>query len=640
LKSRYNVLIFIGLILFVLVIVNVVTNKKLSRPTSEISYSAFLSKLNNNEIKDVTIIGSTILGKDSKGTDFRVNYPPNDVTLMESLKSHNVDIAVKKPEAQENDGSFGLFTWVFIIFFIGLLWYLFTRNKGGQGGMPPGGGGSPFSFGRSKAKMISPKDGRVTFEDVAGVEEAKEELSEVVEFLKSPDKFRKLGAKIPKGCLLVGAPGTGKTLLARAVAGEAKVPFFYISGSDFVEMFVGVGASRVRNLFEQAKKYAPCIVFIDEIDAVGRQRGAGLGGGNDEREQTLNQLLVEMDGFSVNSGIIIIAATNRPDILDPALLRPGRFDRQITVPYPDIVGREQILSVHIKKVPLDSQVDINALAKGTTGFSGADLANLVNEAALFAAKNDRTLVVMSDFEQARDKIMMGSERKSMQLTAEEKELTAYHEAGHTVVALNVKNYHPLHKVSIVPRGRALGITAVLPEKDQLNYSEKQLKDQIAMLYGGRIAEEIIYGKDSITTGASNDIQVASNLARRMITEWGFSDILGRIRYDSNESEVFLGHSVTQKKNLSEETAEKIDAEVKRIIDEGEKRAREIITAKLDDLKLITQGLLKYETLSAKEIEDLLQNKNIDSLRQNNNSSNNTFSKADIGKHTSIPILDV
>ncbi|KAL0263822.1 UNVERIFIED_CONTAM: hypothetical protein PYX00_011121 [Menopon gallinae] len=464
--------------------------------------------------------------------------------------------------------------------------------------------------------MITPKDGRVTFDDVAGVEEAKEELVEIVDFLKFPDKFKKLGAKIPKGCLLIGPPGTGKTLLARAVAGEARVPFFVISGSDFVEMFVGIGASRVRNLFDQAKKHAPCIVFIDEIDAVGRQRGAGLGGGNDEREQTLNQLLVEMDGFSANLGIIVMAATNRPDVLDPALLRPGRY----------IVGREKILSVHMKKVPVDSEVNVNVLAKGTTGFSGADLANLVNEAALFAAKNNKPLVNMSDFEQARDKIIMGSERKSMQLTQEEKELTAYHEAGHTVIALNVKNYFPLHKVSIVPRGRALGVTAVLPDKDQLNYSEKQLKDQIAMLYGGRIAEEMIYGKESVTTGASNDIQVASNLARRMVTEWGYSDKLGRIRYES----------ITQKKNISEETAQKIDAEVKSIIDEGEKRAKEILTSKIEDLKLITEALLKYETLTAKEIDEILKTKNIDSLNQNKESS---FNKESGNEHASLPIIE-
>lgn len=613
-KSKNNILLVIGLFLVALVFFNAYNNIKSGKVIQEISYSTFLNKVSNNEIKSVEILGNTLFATSNSNEDIKLNYPINDSSLIDTLKKYNVNITVKNPNTEANS-SFNLATWLWIIFFIGILWFFFTKNKGSKGGMPSG-GNSPFNFGKSKARMISPKDDRITFEDVAGVEEAKEELGEVVEFLKYPEKFKKLGAKIPKGCLLVGSPGTGKTLLARAVAGEAKVPFFVISGSDFVEMFVGVGASRVRGLFDQAKKHAPCILFIDEIDAVGRQRGAGVGGGNDEREQTLNQLLVEMDGFSANAGIIVIAATNRPDVLDPALLRPGRFDRQIVVPYPDIIGREQIISVHIKKVPLSSEVNITVLAKGTTGFSGADLANLVNEAALFAAKNNRSDVKMVDFEQARDKIMMGSERKSMQLNNEEKELTAYHEAGHTVIALNVKNYHPLHKVSIIPRGRALGITAVLPAKDQLNYSEKQLKDQITLLYGGRVTEELIYGRDSITTGASNDIQVASNLARKMVTEWGYSDVLGKIRYEANESEVFLGHAVTQKKNISEQTAQKIDEEIKRIIDEAEKRAKDIISSKIDDLKLITQALLKYETLSASEVEKILASRDINCLEDN------------------------
>ncbi|MGV3279062.1 ATP-dependent zinc metalloprotease FtsH [Rickettsiales bacterium LUAb2] len=629
--SRYSVLIFIGISLLGLIVFNFVTSKNFNQASTEITYSAFLDKLNSNQVKSVTMIGNVIDGKDSKGASFKTVYPVNDNTIINNLKEHKVSIDVKRLDG--DSGGYGFATWIYILIFIGIIWFIFSRNnKNSQSGGAAGGSG-PFSFGRSKAKMISPKDGKVTFEDVAGVKEAKDELAEVVEFLKYPDKFKKLGAKIPKGCLLVGSPGTGKTLLAKAVAGEASVPFFVISGSDFVEMFVGVGASRVRDLFEQAKKQAPCIIFIDEIDAVGRQRGAGLGGGNDEREQTLNQLLVEMDGFGANQGIIVMAATNRPDVLDPALLRPGRFDRQITVPYPDIIGREQILRVHMKKVPIATSVNVTTIARGSTGFSGADLANLVNEAALFAAKKDRTEVIMEDFEQARDKIIMGSERRSMQLTEDERKLTAYHEAGHTLIALNVKNYHPLHKVTIIPRGRALGVTAVLPEKDQLNYSEKQLKDQIAVLYGGRITEELIYGKDSVTTGASNDIQVATNLARRMVTEWGYSDKLGKIRYESSESEVFLGHSVTQKKNISEKTAEMIDAEVKNIIEEGEKRAREILTSKKDDLEKITQALLKYETLNGDEVAEILKGNSI--IKDEAVSS---FKNQPTESETSVPVL--
>lgn len=609
-KSKYNLLLALSILVIGLAVVNILNNDKGRKNLQETSYSQLLDNINNNKISKATILGNTILAETKDHKYFKVNYPYNDPNLLPDLKAHNVTIWVKKIDGEQDSG-FSLSTWLFIIFFIALLGYFFSRNRGDQDGRggTSSAGGNPFNFGKSKARMISPKDSDITFEDVAGVEEAKEELAEIVEFLKDPGRFKSLGAKIPKGCLLVGSPGNGKTLLARAVSGEAAVPFFIISGSDFVEMFVGVGASRVRSLFERAKRFAPCIVFIDEIDAVGRHRGAGLGGGNDEREQTLNQLLVEMDGFSSNSGIIVIAATNRPDVLDPALLRPGRFDRQITIPYPDILGREQILNVYLKKVPLAGDVKVSILAKGTTGFSGADLANMVNEAALYAAKMKRPTVTMDDLEKARDRVIMGSERKSMKLTQEDKELTAYHEAGHTVVALNVTNYHPLHKVSIIPRGRALGVTAVLPEKDQLNYSYKQLEDQLAMLFGGRIAEELIYGKESITTGASNDIQVASNLARKMVTEWGYNSDLGPIRFESNAEEVFLGHSVTQKKNISENTLQKIDQAIREIISTAERRARQIIESKKDDLELITQALLIHETLTAEDIESLLKTRN-------------------------------
>ncbi|HUL08515.1 MAG TPA: ATP-dependent zinc metalloprotease FtsH, partial [Candidatus Acidoferrum sp.] len=469
-----------------------------------------------------------------------------------------------------------------------------------------GGAGKAMGFGKSRAKMLTEAHGRVTFEDVAGVDEAKEELQEIVDFLKDPGKFQRLGGKIPKGALLVGPPGTGKTLLARAIAGEAGVPFFSISGSDFVEMFVGVGASRVRDMFEQAKKNAPCIIFIDEIDAVGRHRGAGLGGGNDEREQTLNQLLVEMDGFEANEGIILIAATNRPDVLDPALLRPGRFDRQVVVPNPDINGREQILKVHMRKVPLAPDVDARVIARGTPGFSGADLANLVNEAALLAARAGRRVVTMVEFESAKDKVMMGTERRSMVMSEEEKKLTAYHEAGHALVGLNVPKHDPLHKVTIIPRGRALGVTMSLPERDRYGMAKIELESKIAVMFGGRIAEELIFGPENVTTGASSDIQQATSMARRMVTEWGMSEKLGPIKYSDNEEEVFLGHSVTQRKNVSDATAKLIDDEIRRLIDEGESSARRILTEKLQDLHTIANALLEYETLSGEEVKALLR----------------------------------
>ena len=467
-----------------------------------------------------------------------------------------------------------------------------------------------MGFGKSRAKLLNEKTGRVTFDDVAGIEEAKQELEEIVEFLKDPQKFQRLGGKIPKGCLLVGPPGTGKTLLARAIAGEANVPFFTISGSDFVEMFVGVGASRVRDMFEQGKKNAPCIIFIDEIDAVGRHRGAGLGGGNDEREQTLNQLLVEMDGFESNEGVILIAATNRPDVLDPALLRPGRFDRQVVVPNPDITGREQILKVHMRKVPLAPDVEARVIARGTPGFSGADLANLVNEAALLAARASKRVVTMADFEAAKDKVMMGSERRSMVMTEDEKKLTAYHEGGHALVMKHVEGHDPLHKVTIIPRGRALGVTMFLPERDKYSQSRMEIQALLASLYGGRVAEEMIFGEKHVTTGASDDIRRATDMARRMVTEFGFSEKLGPLRYSGDQEEVFLGHSVTQQKNVSDATARVIDEEIRRLVEEGEAKAREILTEHLDELHIVANGLLEYETLSADEIDALIAGEDI------------------------------
>jgi cell division protease FtsH len=480
------------------------------------------------------------------------------------------------------------------------VWIFFMRQM--QGG---GGGRGAMSFGKSKARLLGEDQVKVTFADVAGVEEAKEEVAELVEFLRDPAKFQKLGGKIPRGVLMVGSPGTGKTLLAKAIAGEAKVPFFTISGSDFVEMFVGVGASRVRDMFDQAKKHAPCIIFIDEIDAVGRHRGAGLGGGHDEREQTLNQLLVEMDGFEGNEGIIVMAATNRPDVLDPALLRPGRFDRQVVVPLPDVRGREQILKVHMRKVPLADDVEPTKIARGTPGFSGADLANLVNEAALFAARANKRLVAMIDFEQAKDKIMMGAERKSMVMSEDEKKLTAYHEAGHAIVGLNVPSHDPVYKVTIIPRGRALGVTMFLPEEDRYSYSRERLESQIASMFGGRIAEEIIFGKEKVTTGASNDIQRVTDIARNMVTKWGFSEKLGPMTYSEDEGEVFLGHSVTQHKNVSGETANLIDAEIKAIVDRNYEKAETILTTNMDKLHMMADALIKYETIDEKQIADIM-----------------------------------
>ena len=569
-------------------------------PQQKIAYSTFLNEVGQGQVAEVKIQGRDITGRMENGTLFKT-YAPDDPRIVERLAEQNVMIVAAPEESGVSIFSI-LINWFPMLLLIGF-WIFFMRQI-------QSGGGKAMGFGKSKAKLLTEKSGRVTFEDVAGIEEAKCELEEIVEYLKDPQKFQRLGGKIPKGCLLVGPPGTGKTLLARAVAGEANVPFFTISGSDFVEMFVGVGASRVRDMFEQGKKNAPCIVFIDEIDAVGRHRGAGLGGGNDEREQTLNQLLVEMDGFETNEGVILIAATNRPDVLDPALLRPGRFDRQVVVPNPDILGREKIFNVHMRKVPISPDVDARVIARGTPGFSGADLANLVNEAALLAARKNRRVVTMAEFEEAKDKVMMGSERKSMIMTEDEKKLTAYHEGGHALIMLNLKDHDPLHKVTIIPRGRALGLTMPLPERDKLSQSEIQLKAMIAALFGGRVAEEMIFGKENITTGAAHDIQQATKIARAMVTRYGFSDKLGRLMYSEDEQEVFLGHSVTQRKHISDSTAQLIDEETRLFVEEGEQTARKILHEHEEELHIIAKALLEHETLTAIEIASVLRGEKI------------------------------
>ncbi|MBI1423047.1 MAG: ATP-dependent zinc metalloprotease FtsH [Gammaproteobacteria bacterium] len=574
--------------------------KHLSGPsnTGEIAYSEFLTDVDDRGIASVNMNGRVITGKKKDGNQF-ITYSPetNNTALIGELKQSGVVIKAEPPDQ-------GLWTQIFIswfpIFLIAGLWIFLMRQM--QGG---GGGRGALSFGKSRARMLGEDQVKVTFQDVAGCDEAKEEVAELVEFLRDPGKFQKLGGKIPRGVLMVGPPGTGKTLLAKAIAGEAKVPFFTISGSDFVEMFVGVGASRVRDMFDQAKKHAPCIIFIDEIDAVGRHRGAGLGGGHDEREQTLNQLLVEMDGFEGNEGVIVIAATNRPDVLDPALLRPGRFDRQVVVPLPDLRGREQILKVHMRKVPLADNVQPKIIARGTPGFSGADLANLVNEAALFAARANRRLVGMDEFERAKDKIMMGAERKSMVMSEDEKKLTAYHEAGHAMVGLSVPSHDPVYKVTIIPRGRALGVTMFLPEEDRYSYSKERLESSISSLFGGRIAEELIFGLDHVTTGASNDIHRTTEIARNMVTKWGLSEKLGPLTYSEEEGEVFLGHSVTQHKNLSDETAHIIDEEIRAIVDRNYKRAETILKDNVDKLHAMAKALIKFETIDTDQIKDIM-----------------------------------
>ena len=563
-------------------------------------YSEFLSQVRNGQVSEVLIEGQQITGKMISGSTFTTYSPEtNNSPLIGDLEKSGVQIMSKPPE-QPSLLAHMFISWFPFIVLIGL-WIFFMRQM--QGG---GGGRGAMSFGKSKARLLGEDQVNVTFNDVAGVDEAKEDVAELVDFLSDPSRFQKLGGKIPRGVLMVGSPGTGKTLLAKAIAGEAKVPFFTISGSDFVEMFVGVGASRVRDMFEQAKKHAPCIIFIDEIDAVGRHRGAGLGGGHDEREQTLNQLLVEMDGFEGNEGVIVIAATNRPDVLDPALLRPGRFDRQVVVPLPDVRGREHILKVHMRKVPASDNVDAMVIARGTPGFSGADLANLVNEAALFAARANRKTVGMEEFERAKDKIMMGAERKSMIMKDSEKKLTAYHEAGHAIVGRLVPEHDPVYKVSIIPRGRALGVTMFLPEDDRYSYSRKHLESQISSLFGGRIAEELIFGEDAVTTGASNDIERATDLARNMVTKWGLSDRMGPLTYTEEEGEVFLGKSVTKSKMVSDETAQAIDSEIRGIIDRNYERAMAILKENEDKLHLMSDALMKYETIDVKQIDEIMQ----------------------------------
>jgi cell division protease FtsH len=562
------------------------------RGAQQVAYSDFLNEVGAGHVRDVVIQGRTVTGQLSDGRSFQT-YTPEDPALVSKLTEKGVRVVARPEESDVNPLFHYLLSWFPMLLLIGV-WVFFMRQM-------QSGGGRAMGFGKSRARLLTEKQGRVTFEDVAGIDEAKGELEEIVEFLRDPQKFQRLGGKIPKGCLLVGPPGTGKTLLARAIAGEANVPFFTISGSDFVEMFVGVGASRVRDMFEQGKKNAPCIIFIDEIDAVGRHRGAGLGGGNDEREQTLNQMLVEMDGFESNEGVILIAATNRPDVLDPALLRPGRFDRQVVVPNPDVMGREKILRVHMRKVPLASDVDPKVIARGTPGFSGADLANLVNEAALLAARTGRRTVGMHEFEQAKDKVLMGAERRSLVMSEDEKRMTAYHEAGHALAAMKLPECDPVHKATIIPRGRALGLVMSLPEGDRYSKHKSKLLSELAMAMGGRVAEELIFGPDKVSNGAAGDIKMATDQTRRMVTEWGMSDKLGMIAYGENSQEVFLGHSVTQSKNLSEETARQIDAEIRRIIDEAYAKAKQLLSENIDELHLLAKGLLEHETLSGDEI---------------------------------------
>src|SRR6186713_106373 len=569
---------------------------------SVIPYSQFMDEVKQGRVTSAQVEGRTVRWVAQDNRKY-VTYSPGtlgDLWMVSDLLKAGVKVDAK-PEEEQSFLMNIFISWFPMLLLIGI-WIFFMRQMQG------GGRGGAFSFGKSRARMMDESNNTVTFADVAGCEEAKEEVSELVEFLRDPGKFQKLGGRIPRGVLMVGNPGTGKTLLARAIAGEAKVPFFSISGSDFVEMFVGVGAARVRDMFEQAKKHAPCIVFIDEIDAVGRQRGAGLGGGNDEREQTLNQLLVEMDGFEATMGVIVIAATNRPDVLDPALLRPGRFDRQVVVPRPDVVGRERILKVHVRKVPLAPDVDLRVIARGTPGFSGADLANLVNEAALLAARRSKRLVTQLEFEDAKDKVMMGAERRSMVMTEEEKTLTAYHEGGHALVALHVQATDPVHKATIIPRGRALGMVMQLPERDKLSMSYEQMTSRLAIMMGGRVAEDMVFGHDKVTSGAQSDIEQATRLARMMVTRWGFSPELGAVSYGENQDEVFLGMSVARQQNISESTAEKIDAEVKRLVEEGHTEARKVLEEKRADLEVLAKGLLEFETLSGDEIKDLLLGK--------------------------------
>jgi cell division protease FtsH len=592
-----NLALWVIIALLLVVLFNLFQPGATHPAATQVAYSDFINDVKDGHVRDVVIQGRTITGELTGNTSFQT-YTPDDPTLVQRLTDKGVRVIAKPEDADSNPLLHYLASWFPMLLLIGV-WIFFMRQM-------QSGGGRAMGFGKSRARLLTEKQGRVTFEDVAGIDEAKSELQEIVDFLKDPQKFQRLGGKIPKGVLLVGPPGTGKTLLARAIAGEANVPFFTISGSDFVEMFVGVGASRVRDMFEQGKKNAPCIIFIDEIDAVGRHRGAGLGGGNDEREQTLNQMLVEMDGFESNEGVILIAATNRPDVLDPALLRPGRFDRQVVVPNPDVAGREKILRVHMRKVPLGSDVDPKVIARGTPGFSGADLANLVNEAALLAARLAKRVVAMAEFEFAKDKVMMGAERRSLVMSEAEKRMTAYHEGGHALCAMHEPECDPVHKATIIPRGRALGMVMSLPEGDRYSKSKSKLLSELTMAMGGRAAEEIIFGADKVSNGASGDIKMATDQARRMVTEWGMSEKLGMIAYGDNGQELFLGHSVTQHKNVSEATAREIDAEVKSIIDTAYVKARHILTENVEELHRIARGLLEYESLSGEEIRTILR----------------------------------
>ena len=567
---------------------------------SELPFSEFMNQAENNRIAEVTVSGPDVYGTYTDGGKF-YTYTPYDPTMIETLRKNNVVVNAKPEDTSANTFWGIVISWFPMILLIGV-WIFFMRQANA-------GNSKAMSFGKSRARLLE-NSKKATFADVAGCDESKQELEEVIDFLKDPGKFQRLGGKIPKGVLLVGPPGTGKTLLAKAVAGEADVPFFSISGSDFVEMFVGVGASRVRDMFAQAKKNSPCLLFIDEIDAVGRHRGAGLGGGNDEREQTLNQLLVEMDGFDENENVILIAATNRPDVLDPALLRPGRFDRQVVVPNPDVKGREEILKVHVRKVPLAKDVNLAVVARGTPGFSGADLANLVNEAALLAARRNKRKVTSKDFDDAKDKVLMGNERKSMAMDEQEKKLTAYHEAGHAICSLNVEETDPIHKATIVPRGRALGMVQQLPEKDQYSYSRAKMLSRLIICMGGRAAEELKFGRDKVTSGASSDIAAATKLARSMVTEWGMSDLLGPVLYAENSEEVFLGKSVTQNKNMSEETARVVDAEIKRLVCEAHEGALNILKEKKEDWERLSEALIEYETLTGEEIRQVINGEKI------------------------------
>ncbi len=616
-----NLALWVIIALLLVALFNLFQNSAPPRGMSNYAFSDFMTEVERGQVADVTIQGEAISGHFADGRPF-TTYSPPDANIVPKLREHGVRIAAMP--ATEDTPTFWsvMVSWFPMILLIGV-WIFFMRQM-------QGGGKGAMGFGKSRARLLTEKAGRVTFEDVAGIDEAKQELEEIVDFLRDPQKFQRLGGKIPKGCLLVGPPGTGKTLLARAIAGEANVPFFTISGSDFVEMFVGVGASRVRDMFEQGKKNAPCIIFIDEIDAVGRHRGAGLGGGNDEREQTLNQLLVEMDGFEANEGVILIAATNRPDVLDPALLRPGRFDRQVVVPNPDILGREKILKVHMRKVPMAPDVEPKIIARGTPGFSGADLANLVNEAALLAARAGKRVVTMTEFEAAKDKVMMGAERRSMVMSEEEKRLTAYHEAGHALVALHCPESDPIHKATIIPRGRALGMVMRLPESDRISVSKAKLKADLAVAMGGRIAEELIFGPEKITTGASSDIKMATDMSRRMVTEWGMSEKLGPLTYGENDQEVFLGHSVTTHKNISDATARVVDEEIRGIVETAYNHARTILTEHLDGLHALAKGLLEYETLSGDDIRGILRGEAV--VRSNGEETR----RSDSGRRSSVP----